>query len=68
MRALVAFLRFWYDFIVGDTWYLALGCAVAVGVTLLIGGGAGWVVLPLAVAGLLTGSIAHHVRTESPRP
>jgi hypothetical protein len=36
MRALRAFGRFWYDFIIGDDWKVAAGVLVALGLTLLL--------------------------------
>jgi hypothetical protein len=30
MRYVVAFLRFWYDFLIGDDWTIAASIAVAV--------------------------------------
>ena len=33
MKALRAFGRFWYDFIVGDDWKIAAGIVLAVGLT-----------------------------------
>lgn len=32
-RVIVGFARFWYDFVVGDDWRLALGVVVALGAT-----------------------------------
>jgi len=46
---------FWWDFIVGDDWRVAVGIAIALGVTALLATtwtGA-WIVLPLAVAAVL---------------
>jgi hypothetical protein len=37
VRAVGGFLRFWFDFIVGDDWRIAVGVAVLVGA-------AGWLV------------------------
>jgi hypothetical protein len=56
MRYVLAFGRFWWDFIVGDDWTVAAGVAVALGlVAVLAGQGVNaWWLLPLAVA-LLTG-------------
>ena len=54
MRWLVAFGRFWYDFIVGDSAVLAIGVIITLALTaLLVAAGAatyGPLVLPLLVA------------------
>ena len=42
--------RFFYDFVVGDDWRVAVGVVVAVAVTAAV---ATWWLLPLAAAGLL---------------
>jgi len=49
------FFRFWYDFIVGDDWRVAVGVVVAIGATVLaVDRGANWWwFLPAAVGGLL---------------
>ncbi|TJZ99636.1 hypothetical protein FCI23_44960 [Actinacidiphila oryziradicis] len=49
------FLHFWYDFVVGDDWTVAVGVVVALIVTALLAGGAiaAWWVLPVAVVLLL---------------
>ncbi len=55
-----AFLRFWYDFIVGDDWTIAVGVALALGVTALLahnGMRSVWWLLPLTVAVGLTWSV-----------
>ena len=59
MKRLVAFGRFWYDFVVGDDWTIALGVVVAVAVTALAAhhGITAWPILPGSVAALLTWSI-----------
>ncbi len=66
MRRIEAFLRFLWDFVVGDDWRIAAGVVVALGVTALIAGTsvAAWWVLPLAVALLLGGSVWHATRTH----
>jgi len=59
VRYLVAFGLFWYDFVVGDDWSIAVGVVVAiVAAALLVNTGinAFWLV-PLAVAGLLAASL-----------
>jgi hypothetical protein len=55
MRFLRAFGRFWYDFIVGDDWRVAVGIVLAFGLTALLETTSipAWWVLPLAVAGVL---------------
>jgi CBS-domain-containing membrane protein len=45
-----AFGRFWWDFVIGDDWLAALGIAVAIGVTALLGV---WWFMPPAVAVVL---------------
>ena len=56
MKYLVAFGRFWWNFIVGDDWTVAAGVAAAIGlVAILVDHDVNaWWLLPLAVA-LLTG-------------
>ena len=48
------------DFIVGDDWRIALGVAVAIGVTAILATStvAAWWVLPVSVIGLLGFSLA----------
>jgi hypothetical protein len=64
MRYLVAFLRFWYDFIIGDDWIVAAGIVIAIALTALIAHQdiAAWWLMPLAVIALLAGSLARAVR------
>ena len=52
MRYLRAFVRFWWDFIVGDDWRVAAGIAVALGLTVLlvVRGVNAWWLIPAAVA------------------
>jgi hypothetical protein len=49
------FLRFWWDFIVGDDWRVAAGIALALGVTAVLATtwASAWIVLPLGVAAVL---------------
>jgi hypothetical protein len=49
------FALFWWNFVVGDDWRVAVGIALALGLTALLAttwAGA-WIVLPLAVAAVL---------------
>jgi len=50
-----AFFRFWYGFVVGDDWRLALGAVVALGSTALAVSTSipAWWVAPSALAGSL---------------
>ncbi len=61
MRWLVAFGRFWWDFVVGDSVALAVGGVVALTVgEILVATGAGsaaQVVVPLAVVATLAASL-----------
>ena len=50
MSRIMALSRFAWDFIVGDDWRVAVGVALAIGVTAIA---AAWWILPLAVAALL---------------
>ena len=46
---------FWWDFIVGDDWRVALGIALAFGLTAVLATtwASAWIVMPLAVAAVL---------------
>ena len=59
MRWVVAFFRFWYEFIVGDDWLVAAGVVGAIALTALIAdrGVEAWWVMPLCVIALLAGSL-----------
>ncbi len=50
-----AFLRFWYDFVVGDDWRLAVAAVCALGLTALAVAASipAWWVGPAVVAGFL---------------
>ncbi|MBI5879847.1 MAG: hypothetical protein HZB53_19545 [Chloroflexi bacterium] len=64
MSVIARFFAFWYDFIVGDDWTVAVGVLLALAVTAwLVGTGiAVWWVMPLAVTLLLALSLARAVR------
>jgi hypothetical protein len=61
-----AFGSFWYDFIVGDDWQIAVGVVAALGLTfgLSRAGAPAWWILPLAVAALLPHSLHRATRHE----
>jgi len=52
MSLVIGFLRFWYEFIVGDAWEIAVGVVVvlAMGATLLRSGTVSPALVPLLVA------------------
>ena len=64
MKYLKAFGRFWWNFIVGDDWRVALGVAVALAATYLLThhGVNAWWLLPVAVAAVLAGSLVRATR------
>jgi hypothetical protein len=67
MRWVIAFLRFWYDFIVGDDWLIAAGIVAAIGLTAVIAeqGINAWWAMPLAVIALLAASLRRALRKAS---
>jgi hypothetical protein len=60
MRLLNAFAAFWYDFIVGDDWSVAVGVVLALAITagLVHAHIVAWWLLPVAVFALLGLSLA----------
>jgi hypothetical protein len=59
MKYVRAFLRFWWNFIVGDDWRVAAGLAVALALTWLTHS---WWLLPVAVALILVASVERESR------
>ena len=66
MNRIKAFGGFWYDFIVGDDWRVAVAVVVAMGITFGVARTAvpAWWVLPAAVAILLPLSLWRVARTR----
>ena len=64
MKYVVAFFRFWYDFIVGDDWRIAAGVVAAIGLTALIAhrGIAAWWLVVVSVIAVLIGSVRRGAR------
>lgn len=63
-----SFGAFWFDFVVGDDWRVAIGVALAVALTWLLSAAtalAVWWVLPAAVALLLPWSLLRVVRQSA---
>jgi hypothetical protein len=67
MRVVRSVLSFWYDFIVGDDWTVAVGVVAALGLTAVLAhaGVPGWWLLPVAVVALLTYSLIRAARSAS---
>jgi hypothetical protein len=65
-RRLKSFAAFWYDFVVGDDWRVALGVVIALLLTWLVtrSGGSGWWVMPVAFAVLLPLSLWRAVKAR----
>ena len=64
MKWLAQFGNFWYDFLIGDDWRLAVGVVITISGVFFVahhGINASWL-LPLAVALLLVISVTHEVR------
>jgi hypothetical protein len=60
-----AFFRFWYDFIVGDDWTIAVAVVVSLAITGLLahnGLDSAWWLLPIAVAVSLSVSVLRVTR------
>ena len=69
MRRLRAFGTFWYDFVVGDDWTVAVGVVAALGITYLISrtSAPAWWLLPFAVGTMLAMSLYRAVRRSARR-
>jgi hypothetical protein len=59
-----AFLRFWYDFVIGEDWVIAVGVVAALALTALLvdRGVDAWWVMPPAVVALLAASLRRGLR------
>ncbi len=68
MTRVRAFLLFWYDFVVGDDWTVALGVVAALALTALVSRSSvpSWWIVPAALIILLPLSLWR--ATRSPRP
>jgi hypothetical protein len=63
-RRLKSFAAFWYDFVIGDDWRVALGVVAALAMTYGVSkaGIPAWWVMPAAVAVLLGSSLLRATR------
>ena len=64
MRWLTQFGKFWYDFIIGDDWRIAVGVVTTTTAVYVAAhhGANWWWLLPFAVAGLLAVSVRFEMR------
>jgi hypothetical protein len=67
MSRVEAFLRFLWDFVIGDDWRIAAGVVVALAITALIADSsiAAWWILPVGVAAVLGISVWGAARQRS---
>jgi hypothetical protein len=67
MKWLRSFGRFWWDFVIGDDWRLALAGGVALALTGLLAhrGYAAWWVTPVVVVLALVATVARTTPTRS---
>jgi len=65
MNRLAAFGRFWWDFVIGDDWLVAVLIAVAIGVTAALAhsGVNAWWLMPVAVLFVLWLSLRRAIRS-----
>jgi hypothetical protein len=64
MRLLRRFGRFWWDFVIGDDWRVAVGVVLALGASAVLAASdlPAWWLLPAAVAAVLYLSLRREVR------
>jgi hypothetical protein len=67
MRYLRSFGLFWWDFVVGDDWRVALGVVLAIAVTaaLVAAGVDAWWLIPIAVLVVLGLSLRREAKSAS---
>jgi hypothetical protein len=66
VKYLIAFLRFWYEFIIGDDWRVAAGIVAAIALTAVLASAdtSSWWLMPLAVVAIMFGSLRRATRTR----
>jgi hypothetical protein len=70
MKYAVGFARFWYDFVIGEDWQIAVAVVIAMGVVGLLAYDDvnAWWLLPLAVFAMLNLSLWRASRRGRPKP
>jgi hypothetical protein len=63
LSRLIAFLRFWYEFVVGDDWRVAAGIVAGIALTAILAdaGVSSWWVMPIVVVVTLFASLRRAV-------
>jgi hypothetical protein len=66
VNRVIAFGRFWWDFVVGDDWRIALGAVLALAATRVASdaGVPAWWIVPVAVVLVLVLSVWHAARVR----
>jgi hypothetical protein len=66
VNRVIAFGRFWWDFVVGDDWRIALGAVLALAATGVASdaGVPAWWIVPVAVVLVLVLSVWHAARVR----
>jgi hypothetical protein len=66
---LKAFASFWYDFLIGDDWWVAVGVVLALAVTAAVSrtSVSCWWIVPAAVVLLLPGTVWRATRSRGTR-
>jgi len=64
MSRITNFGRFWYDFVIGDDWTIALGVVASIALTSLLAHHfhLAWLVVPVAITALLALSLGRAQR------
>lgn len=67
MKPIARFGRFWWDFLVGDDWRIAMGIAALLGLTALLVSAriSAWWLLPLGIVVILADSLRRAARNSS---
>jgi hypothetical protein len=64
VNRLVRFARFWYDFVVGDDWTIAVAVVVILAIAGFVAdrGRVAWPIVPIGVAAVLSASVGRVLR------
>lgn len=68
MKFVSAFLKFWYDFFIGDAWELAAGAVIVLLLAALLVNalsGVIWLLFPLAIFAVLSISVLRYAHKSS---